>query len=186
MEWLTKTEDQTHRVKIMAKPCFTQWTPVRVNEQEWEVCWNARLSCFFLRDPQNPGTESSLRLADFKASREAEQLSRQASVHGVYQNQSFSCQAEILLSAPGVGQRAASQQSMGCKIRSPMVGKVLAVKVEAGQSVLKGEELMVIEAMKMENKIFAPQAGIVDHVSAKEGQQVALGEELISLGAAKD
>ena len=42
-----------------------------------------------------------------------------------------------------------------------MPGKVIAVKVEAGQTVAKGQELLVVEAMKMENAIRAPRDGRV-------------------------
>jgi len=185
MEWQIKIRDQILRVNVMANPCLTQWLPVTVDDHEWEICWNQKLQSFFLRDSINNGYECALRLADFQSSKEPDQLGRQATLQGVYQGQSFRCSATILLSAPGVGQRVASQQNKGCRIRSPMVGRVLAVKIAPGQVVAKGEEMIVIEAMKMENKIFAPQAGVVDQVSVRQDQQVTLGEELVSLKASE-
>lgn len=183
MEWQVKIGEQSVNVHLMANHCLTQWQPITVNDRQWEVCWNPKLKSFFLRDPENRAFETALRIADFNTIREADQLGWQVQLQGVYLSQSFQCTANILLSAPGVGQRAAQQQAQGCRVRSPMVGKILSIKVEKGQTVAKGEELLVIEAMKMENKIFAPQSGIVDQLPVQEGQQVALGEELLSLKA---
>ena len=47
------------------------------------------------------------------------------------------------------------------KINSPMPGNILSVKASAGQAVKKGDVLMILEAMKMENEICAPQDGTI-------------------------
>ena len=47
------------------------------------------------------------------------------------------------------------------KVNAPMQGKILKVNVAAGASVKKGDILLILEAMKMENEIFAPQDGTV-------------------------
>jgi len=59
-----------------------------------------------------------------------------------------------------------------------MPGKVVAVLVEAGARVERGQGLLVIEAMKMENEIGAPRAGTVSEVRVKPGQAVEPGELL--------
>ena len=52
----------------------------------------------------------------------------------------------------------------GEKITSPMPGTILSVNVAPGQSVRKGDVLMVLEAMKMENEIMCPRDGVVSSV----------------------
>ena len=62
-----------------------------------------------------------------------------------------------------------------------MPGKVIAVKVEAGQAVTRGQELLVVEAMKMENAIRAPRDGVVKSISARVGDMVSPGMVLVEL-----
>jgi len=64
------------------------------------------------------------------------------------------------------------------KIESPLPGKILSVKVKAGDKVAEGDELFSIEAMKMENPIICPVAGTVGDVSVAVGQSVKSGDIL--------
>jgi len=52
----------------------------------------------------------------------------------------------------------------------PMNGKVIAVKVEVGQSIEEDEEVIIIEAMKMELPVVAPSGGTVKEIRAKVGE----------------
>ena len=60
-------------------------------------------------------------------------------------------------------------------------GKILGIKVAAGQAVKKGDVLLVLEAMKMENEIVAPQDGTVASVNTSVGEQVEAGAVLATL-----
>ena len=62
-----------------------------------------------------------------------------------------------------------------------MPGTVMSVKVSAGQAVKKGDVLLVLEAMKMENEIFAPCDGTVAAVSVSQGDAVESGKVLVVL-----
>ncbi|MBI4757574.1 MAG: biotin/lipoyl-binding protein [Chloroflexi bacterium] len=62
-----------------------------------------------------------------------------------------------------------------------MPGKVVAVKVQAGDQVEAGTVLLVLEAMKMENEIRAPQSGKIASILVTEGTNVDKGEPLIVL-----
>jgi biotin carboxyl carrier protein len=62
-----------------------------------------------------------------------------------------------------------------------MPGKILAVKANAGQAVKKGDVLMVLEAMKMENDIVAPQDGTVATVNVAVGDSVEAGAALATM-----
>jgi biotin carboxyl carrier protein len=70
------------------------------------------------------------------------------------------------------------------KIISPMPGKVIQIKVEKGDKVIKGQTLLVVEAMKMENYITAPADGVVEEINVKVGEMVNSSVSLISLNNA--
>ncbi|WP_294356386.1 acetyl/propionyl/methylcrotonyl-CoA carboxylase subunit alpha [uncultured Sphingomonas sp.] len=69
-------------------------------------------------------------------------------------------------------------------ILSPMPGRVIAVEVEAGASVTKGQKLLTLEAMKMEHSLVAPFDGIVAELNADAGGQVTEGALLARIEAA--
>jgi glutaconyl-CoA decarboxylase len=64
-------------------------------------------------------------------------------------------------------------------VRAPMPGKVLAVKVAAGDRVLSGSALLILEAMKMENDLLSSVDGTVQRVAAQAGQSVNTGDVLL-------
>ena len=69
----------------------------------------------------------------------------------------------------------------GERITSPMPGTILSVNVTPGQSVKKGDVLMILEAMKMENEIMCPRDGVVGSVQAAKGAAVESGTLLCVL-----
>ena len=70
---------------------------------------------------------------------------------------------------------AAAAPAGGEQITSPMPGNILAVNVTAGQAVKKGDVLMILEAMKMENEIMCPCDGTVASVNTAKGATVESG-----------
>jgi len=68
-------------------------------------------------------------------------------------------------------------------IKAPMHGKVLAILVEQGASVQKGERVAVVEAMKMEHALTAPIDGTVGEIAAAVGAQIAEGATILSIAA---
>lgn len=67
-------------------------------------------------------------------------------------------------------------------VNAPMPGKVIAVAVTVGQTVKKGDLLLTLEAMKMENEIFAQADAVVSEVLVEAGQTVPAGGPMIVLG----
>ena len=81
--------------------------------------------------------------------------------------------------APAAPKAVGTQGSV--KVNAPMPGKILAIKAEAGKAVKKGEVILVLEAMKMENEIVAPQDGTVASVNVAVGASVEAGEVMATL-----
>jgi biotin carboxyl carrier protein len=75
----------------------------------------------------------------------------------------------------------AGVESGHARIKSPMPGMVVKILTEEGAEVRKGDKLIIIEAMKMENSITSPIAGRVIHINAREGQAVEKEAFLIEI-----
>lgn len=77
---------------------------------------------------------------------------------------------------------APAKSANGETVTSPMPGNILSVNVQNGASVKKGDVLMVLEAMKMENEIMSPCDGTVVSVNVQSGASVETGAVLCVIG----
>lgn len=84
--------------------------------------------------------------------------------------------------APAAAPKAAAAPAAGVQIKSPLPGSVIKVNVSVGQAVKKGDTLLTLESMKMENPILAEQDGTVAQVAVAAGQTVMQDDLLIVLG----
>ena len=74
---------------------------------------------------------------------------------------------------------AVEEEDPSGRLVSPLPGAVIQVLIENGETVEKGQALMIIEAMKMEHTISAPQSGTVKRIYFAAGEQVSEGEQLL-------
>ena len=70
----------------------------------------------------------------------------------------------------------------GVEVKAPMPGAVLRVEKSVGDSVEENEEILVIEAMKMETPIKAPKAGKVTSITVSQGDKIATGQVMATVG----
>ncbi len=80
--------------------------------------------------------------------------------------------------APAAAPKAAGA---GEKVTAPMPGNILSVAVKEGDTVKEGQQLMILEAMKMENEILAPCAGKVTSIAVAKGSTVESGSLLCTI-----
>jgi biotin carboxyl carrier protein len=73
--------------------------------------------------------------------------------------------------APTAGQKGG--------VRAQIAGRILSIKVKPGDAVERGQVLLLLEAMKMENEVKAPAGGIVREILVAEGARVSEGETLV-------
>ena len=91
------------------------------------------------------------------------------------------------VSAPAAAPRRAAAPAApagatgSVEITSPMPGKILDVKASAGQAVKKGEVVLLLEAMKMENEVVAPQDGTIATINVAAGDMVEAGNVLATM-----
>jgi biotin carboxyl carrier protein len=89
-------------------------------------------------------------------------------------------QAVTTASGDPVISRPASSGVAGA-VKSPLPGVILSVDCKVGDTVKRGQKILVLEAMKMENAIPAPQDGTVSSVNVTKGASVNAGDLLVSL-----
>ena len=83
--------------------------------------------------------------------------------------------------APKAAPAAAAAPAAGAQVKSPLPGSVVKVCVNEGQDVKKGDTLLILESMKMENPILAEQDGKVAQVAVAAGQTVMQDDLLVVL-----
>lgn len=78
--------------------------------------------------------------------------------------------------APTAGGSAGSVE-----VTAPMPGKILSVKASVGAEVKKGDVVLLLEAMKMENEVVAPQDGKIASINVNSGDMVGAGDVLATM-----
>lgn len=76
---------------------------------------------------------------------------------------------------------AASAAAGSIEVAAPMPGKILNVKASVGTAVKKGDVILILEAMKMENDVVAPEDGTVASINVSAGDAVEAGDVLATL-----
>lgn len=76
---------------------------------------------------------------------------------------------------------AAPAAAGGVVVQAPMPGKILSVKASVGTAVKKGDVILLLEAMKMENEVVAPEDGTIASINVSAGDTVEAGDTLATL-----
>jgi oxaloacetate decarboxylase alpha subunit len=76
---------------------------------------------------------------------------------------------------------ATAASSQGEPVAAPLAGTIWRVAVQPGQSVVEGDILIILEAMKMETEIRAAKSGVIDTISVKAGDSVSVGDNLLTI-----
>jgi len=139
----------------------------RVNDREYELEVSEPESGVFLFKNDGRITEAFVSLAEISG--------------GPVQVQAGGRSFEVRLIDPKRLRGSAGQTELGdgaAEIRSAMPGKVVRVLLEDGAAVAKGDGVLVVEAMKMQNELKAPKAGTLTQIKVTEGSTVAAGDVL--------
>lgn len=89
--------------------------------------------------------------------------------------------ASVKAAAPAKAAPANAGKAGSVTVKAPMPGNIMKINFKVGDSVKRGDVLVVLEAMKMENDICAPQDGTVASVNVAQGATVSTDEVLVTL-----
>ncbi|MCC6801689.1 MAG: biotin/lipoyl-binding protein [Anaerolineae bacterium] len=95
----------------------------------------------------------------------------------LYTGQVMDERAQLLASRRG----GLSVDSGELLIKSPMPGLIVAIPVTEGQEVAKGQTIIILESMKMQNELKAPRDAVVQRISVQPGQSVEQNKLLVTL-----
>ena len=93
----------------------------------------------------------------------------------------FSLKRKDVLSETVSAAKADSMVSDSNHVASPMPGKVIKISIREGDAVKKGDLLLIVEAMKMENKIVSPRDGVIEKINVSVNERVEVVTPLITL-----
>jgi biotin carboxyl carrier protein len=89
--------------------------------------------------------------------------------------------ASVHVDSPSAG--GSSEKAAPGVVPSPLAGKVVSIEVQPGQHVEAKQQLLTLEAMKMNTYVFAPHAGTIEAILVKPGDAVEEGHGLVRIGA---
>jgi biotin carboxyl carrier protein len=82
-----------------------------------------------------------------------------------------------------MAERRSAIDSGEFQLKAPMPGMVISVPVQEGQGVMKGDVLLILESMKMQNELKSPRAGIVSRIRVKAGESVEQKQLMLTVSA---
>ncbi len=88
---------------------------------------------------------------------------------------------KVIKNPEGAHEIKKSEDAHIFKVLAPLPGTILKILVKPGDKVNRGDKLLIMEAMKMENEILAEKPGIVQKIAVQEGMSVLQGDVLIEL-----
>tara|TARA_B100001094_G_scaffold218491_1_gene212596 strand:+ start:984 stop:1529 length:546 start_codon:yes stop_codon:yes gene_type:complete len=180
MVWKIKSPEKEWSVKLPSYLSKSSDAKCQVNGEE--VCFKWDDAEKIITIIEN-GCEQNYHIRNFSAVKFPGECETQLEIELVGRSDEsvgyFTGTAEIHV--PGQENRIAAASGGKTTVRSPIAGNILSIAVENGHEVQKGDTLMIIEAMKMENKILASRNGKISDLSTNTGDQVPPGQKLLTI-----
>lgn len=109
-------------------------------------------------------------------------MTYEVKVEEIEQGKNPAAQPATAAKAEAAPKAAPAPQAGTTQVKAPIAGTILSVNVTEGKSVKRGDVLMILEAMKMENEIMSPVDGVVSSVMVAKGSSVNSGDILVVIG----
>ena len=183
MRWLAEINQEKLDVKLPDRVVEGSSFSLEIGSAAFRCEYHPGLHAIFLSADATGELERVVRIRNHRLVNNREDSSIHTNLELVSGTVRKAARIEVLLqpNVPGQAFRKGNQSKRPAGVVSPITGKVIQVLVKEGQSVAKGDVLLVIEAMKMENKIASPQAGKVTGLTAEAATLVTSGTLLMRI-----
>ena len=143
---------------------------ITLNEQSyaWDLAKLTHNQYHILKDDQS----FSVEVLSVETETKTVRLKINGHIHAVQVKDRF----DLLLEKMGMSNAAASKVN---NIKAPMPGLIVGISIQPGDVVTKGDTILILEAMKMENIIKAPGDGMVKSIKIQKGDRVEKGQVLV-------
>ena len=155
--------DKTWQVDIKKETIFLNGTPFN-----WDIQPISKNTFHIIKD--NKSYTAELVEADYQSK------TFTFKINGVKQTVSVKDRFDLLLDQLGMSDANAQKVN---DVKAPMPGLILDIKVQPGQEVKKGDPILILEAMKMENILKSPGDGVVKEIKVQVRQNVEKNQVLI-------
>lgn len=155
---------------------------VKVNNRTFLLEWNADLQTFFLcgNEFRTPLRIRSARLEGTQENIFSEEQNVEFDWQNPNTSKIHSVAAQITMTSGLNSGGIKRTKNIPANLKAHMAGNVLKILVKIGQTVKKGDPLLVLEAMKMENQILSFRDGTIARIFVEEKSSVASGQELLN------
>ena len=183
MKWQISLEKRSAIIHLPNRIVDGEWFEAQIGSISYKARWNRQAQLLALIDPREPKLEQHIRARSLSVEKDPDDPESIVSleVTSFEHNSTINLEAQAELYVPGFEHRKTAKKTGGTTVKSPIAGKVLKIQVTNGDRVTKGDTLLVIEAMKMENKIIAPNTGVVEDIKIDPGCQVAAKEKILTI-----
>ncbi len=186
MQWKVRVHDKQHEIDIPAYLIANTVIPAKLDGKMVLLRWNPLHQTFFIseQDGKKIKLERCFRIRNCSIEYDSQTDERRVRFH-VASKDSSMVEALVFTLSQSRAVRGKVKKKRIDKQVSPLTGKVTKLFIKVGDPVRKGEQIAVIEAMKMENKILSEMTGIVKQVHAIESGKINAGDEIFSTSPLK-
>ena len=183
MEWQIRIKDKPHSIDI--PPYLISHTVVsaKVDGKNMLLRWHPLHQAFFIRE-QSSKLERCFRVRNASVEYDSQTDEKIVRFHLASKDATV-FEALVFPLSQSRAIRGRVKKKRVSKQVSPLTGKVLKLYIKPGDSIRKGEQVAIIEAMKMENKILSEITGTVKEVRAVEFGKINMGDEIFSTSPLK-
>lgn len=183
MEWQVRIKEKPHTVDLPSYLVANTVISAKIDRRSVLLRWNPLHQTFFISESTG-ALERCFRLRNYSVEYDSQADEKRVRFQLASKDASV-IEAIVYPLSHSRAVRSKAKKKRADKQVSPLTGKVLKLYIKVGDTVRKGDQVAIIEAMKMENKILSEMTGIVKTISTVELAKINMGDEIFTTSSLK-